>query len=375
MMLSRLPHGARPFSLALDGTSGTLLLADTDGNPLLPALLYSDQRAVTQAEKIASVAPANSGALGATSALAKLLWLLEKVEKTGTLALHQVDWLLGKLGAPWGISDENNALKLGYDPISRTWPKWIDALDIPRCILPEVVEPGTPITTINKQVAMELGLPADMVLVAGTTDSVAGFLATGASDFGEGVTSLGSSLALKVLSQRPVFVPEMGIYSHRLGDRWLAGGASNTGGLVLKAYFSDEQITAYSKQVIPDRPTGLNYYPLLTPGERFPVSDPYLPPRLTPRPADDARFFQAILEGIASIESLGYTRLAEAGADRIIRVRSMGGGAANTNWTRIRERLLGVPVLPARYPQAAYGAALLARTGYTSLSHRSGTGG
>lgn len=36
----------------------------------------------------------------------------------------------------------------------------------------------------------------------------------------------------------------------------------------------------------------LDYYPLLRPGERFPVNDPGLPPRLTPRPEDDAVFLQ-----------------------------------------------------------------------------------
>lgn len=36
----------------------------------------------------------------------------------------------------------------------------------------------------------------------------------------------------------------------------------------------------------------LDYYPLTKPGERFPVNDPAMQPRLTPRPEDDARFLQ-----------------------------------------------------------------------------------
>ena len=35
--------------------------------------------------------------------------------------LHQADWISGRLAAHYGITDENNALKLGYDPVYRVW--------------------------------------------------------------------------------------------------------------------------------------------------------------------------------------------------------------------------------------------------------------
>jgi sugar (pentulose or hexulose) kinase len=151
------------------------------------------------------------------------------------------------------------------------------------------------------------------------------------------------------------------VYSHRLGDRWLAGGASNTGGAALLAHFAPKALAALSARLDPDRPTGLHYYPLAAPGERFPRNDPTLAPRATPRPADDARFLQALLEGIAAVELAGYRLLARLGAPYPTRVWSTGGGAGNLPWTRIRARLLQVPVLRARHTEAAYGAALLAR--------------
>ena len=40
-----------------------------------------------------------------------------------------------------------------------------------------------------------------------------------------------------------------------------------------------------------------------------------------------------------------------------------GGGARNEKWTKIRERLLGLPVSKASQTEAAYGAALLALKG------------
>ena len=63
-----------------------------------------------------------------------------------------------------------------------------------------------------------------------------------------------------------------------------AGGASSTGGAVLKEFFTSEQLKELSAQIDPDQPSGLDYYPLTKPGERFPVNDPHLEPCLTPRP-------------------------------------------------------------------------------------------
>jgi sugar (pentulose or hexulose) kinase len=165
---------------------------------------------------------------------------------------------------------------------------------------------------------------------------------------------------LKVVAEQPVFAPQYGVYSQPLGEHWLVGGSSNSGGAVLRHYFSDAQMAALTPRLCPDNPTGLDYYPLLREGERFPYNDPALPPRLMPRPADDARFFQGLLEGIAAIEKAGYDRLAELGAPYPASVRSNGGGARNPAWTAIRGRLLGVPMLRAEAEEACYGTALLA---------------
>ncbi len=110
-------------------------------------------------------------------------------------------------------------------------------------------------------------------------------------------------------------------------------------------------------------PTGLDYYPLLAPGERFPVNDPTLAPRLDPRPADDRLFLQGLLEGIAAIEAQGYRTLAALGASPLSSIRTTGGGAANPAWTAIRVRRLGVPERPALSEHAAVGTARLAWRG------------
>ncbi len=351
---------AQIAALAVDGTSGSVLLCDEGGAPLGPALMYHDSRARDEAARIAAVAPPRSGAHGATSGLAKLLHLQTHYAPRSARVLNQAEWIAGRLLGRFDSGDENNCLKLGYDVIERRWPDWLDDLDVPRAWLPQVMPPGSVIGTLSADSARAFGLGQHCRVTAGTTDSIAAFLATGASAVGEAVTSLGSTLVLKVLADRPVFSPVHGVYSHRLGDRWLAGGASNSGGAVLLQHFSREQLAAMTPALRPDAPTGLDYYPLPAPGERFPICDPALAPRLTPRPADPLLFFQGMLEGMAAIEAAGYTLLAELGAPYPGSVRSTGGGARNPAWSRIRERALGVGIITPAHSEAAYGAARLA---------------
>jgi sugar (pentulose or hexulose) kinase len=358
---------SRVRAMAVDGTSASVLLTDLAGEPLGPALMYNDARALAEAARIAEIAPPQSPARGPSSGLAKVLWLLEHgPRRRARHALQQADWLSGLLCGRFGLSDENHALKMGYDPVLRRWPEWMRGLGLEPAVLPRVVPPGSVLGRLGSVSRRRLSLPADTLVVAGTTDSTAAFLATGARQPGEAVTCLGSTLVLKILGRAPVFSAPHGVYSHRLGDLWLCGGASNTGGATLLRYFGPGELAAMTPRLRPEEPTGLDYYPLPGPGERFPIADPTLPPRLSPRPEDDLRFFQGILEGIARIEAQGYRLLTELGAPRPLSVRSTGGGAHNRAWSLLRARELGIPLLEAEQSEAAYGTALLARHGVRS---------
>ncbi|RVC80969.1 MAG: carbohydrate kinase [Mesorhizobium sp.] len=360
--LLRLVDARNVRALAVDGTSGTMLPVDAAGGPLGRALMYSDKvDDATILSAIADDAPPQSAAHGATSGLAKLLRFQKGVRPARVL--HQADWIAGRFCGRFDVSDENNALKTGYDPVRRGWPDWLARTGADLALLPDVVAPGKPFGTISPGSAQRFGLPGDVAVVAGTTDGCASFLATGADRIGDAVTALGSSLTLKLLCEKPLFAPQFGIYSHRIGDAWLAGGASNTGGKVLAHFFPLERIVKLSESIDPDRPTGLDYYPLIGTGERFPIADAGLAPRLDPRPADDALFLQAMLEGIAAIERRGYRQLADLGGPALRSVRSVGGGARNPVWTAIRARQLRVPFFEALSEEAAAGTARLALQG------------
>lgn len=169
-------------------------------------------------------------------------------------------------------------------------------------------------------------------------------------------------MAVKLLSPIRIDDPEIGLYSHRLVHVWLVGGASNTGGGVLLDHFTPEQITALSARIKPKQPTGLHYYQLTKPGERFPVLDPNFMGCLSPGPEDDVIFLQAMLEGIAAVEARCYRSIKARGGGTPSQLLTAGGGAKNPNWTALREVALGQKIYPARHSEAAIGCATLARS-------------
>jgi D-ribulokinase len=364
-LLKRLPAtvAAELQSIVIAATSATVLLCNKELEPTAPALLYFDNRAQEESEQLKQLAPSGHIVCSASSGLAKFLWLTKYTELSNVAYfLHQADWLAALLTGLGGISDYHNALKSGYDTERLCWPDWIKSLPHAN-LLPQVVAPGANISNISSLVAQHFKIKPACRVHAGTTDSIAAFIAAGVHEPGSAVTSLGTTMVLKLLSEQRVEAAQYGVYSHRFGDLWLAGGASNAGGGVLRQYFGDLQIDALSQRIDPAIDSPLDYYPLPRPGERFPINDPTLTPRLTPRPADDVLFLHGLLQGLSRIETAGYTKLAELGASPLKSVITTGGGAKNKVWRKIRERLLGIPVSVAEHTESAYGAALLAKRG------------
>jgi D-ribulokinase len=356
-------HGAQPrdiWRIGVDGTSGSVVLTDSALVPVTRALMYNDAGFTDQAALIARTAPPAHIALGAGSALARALALVAE-DRAGRARhlLHQADFIAARLMGRGGATDYNNALKTGLDPATGAWPDWITGLPLPAGLLPKAHTPGAPLSNVATQIAQRFGLHPAAMVHAGTTDSIAAYLACAPQTVGAAVTSLGTTLAIKLFSNHRVDAPEMGMYAHRMGNGWLIGGASNSGGGVLKAHFSAKDLTTLSAQIDPSKESPLDYYPLLKAGERFPINDPSYPPRVDPRPDNNVDFLHGLLEGIARIERRAYTLLADMGACYPTQVITAGGGAMNDAWTGIRERVLGVPVRSALATEASIGVAWL----------------
>jgi sugar (pentulose or hexulose) kinase len=375
---------ARITSVAVSGTSASVMLVDSrTGSVSRDARMY-DYAASKEAVALASAAaPEGHTVRSATSTLAKVLqWHQESPILPEERVAHQADYLAAQLcgtggragegspNAPRGgyTSDYNNALKIGYDVQALEYPAWMVeqlaslGLDA-HALLPAVVRPGGMIGLVTDAASKRWGLAEGCRVVGGTTDSIAAFIAARASKPGQAVTSLGSTLAIKLLSTVPVDDSSYGVYSHRLGDMWLVGGASNVGCAVLRQeHFTGDELALLSARIDAqqDPPAAIRYYPLTKKGERFPVNDPNKEPLLEPQPGDRSEFLHGILFGIAQVEADAYALLAKMGATPVSEVRTAGGGSVNEVWTAMRERLIRVPVSRAEETEASFGVALLA---------------
>ena len=340
-------------AVAVDGTSGTLVPCNHVGIPLADALLYNDacpEFAADLRELIPEGGPAGSS----SGSLARAMRLIHRHGPT-ILLRHQADWISGWLLSDWRWGEEGNNVRLGWDLERNAWlPGLIDQAW--GQALPQICPSGSRLGLIDAERANELDLPHQLQVIAGTTDSNVAVLAADPGD-DDGITVLGTTLVMKRFTDRPIRGP--GITQHRVGGRWLCGGASNAGGGVLSKLFDTSVLQELSRQIDPESDSGLCLRPYPGPGERFPVDDPNLQPVLEPRPVSDALYLHGLLEGLAEIEQQGWRCLTELGAPAPRRVISLGGGARNPQWRRLRERRLKIPVVSCFRPPAA-GAARLA---------------
>ncbi len=245
----------------MDGTSGTLLACDHDGSPLGEALAYSQSCPELQSALQPLVDP-GSPAASCSGSLARALRLLT-CHGEAILLRHQADWISGWLLNDWRWGEEGNNLRLGWDLITNSWPARF-AEQSWRQALPEIRPSGSILGTIAPEQAKALGLENDLIVVAGTTDSNAAVLAADPGP-GDGITVLGTTLVMKCFTETPLHAP--GVTSHRVGGRWLCGGASNAGAGVLRRFYSDDQLSELSRQINPDTDSGLRLRPLPAPAD------------------------------------------------------------------------------------------------------------
>lgn len=338
-----------------DATSSSVMLVDADFKVQSEVLMYNDGRAVEQAKKISQrleqYGNPNTAAVGVSSSLAKVLFLAETLrtesrtwfeQQKPLWIFHQIDWLnhyfCGNFisAANHGIqekvvSDENNLLKLGYEPLSARFPDWV--LELLReselnIQLPKVLPAGEFLNFVRKDVQQKFGFSTDCKVHLGTTDSIAGFFASGASQIGDAVSSLGSTFAIKQLMPVPIFANQAGLYSHKVLGMWLLGGASNGGGKVLLDNYSLEEIQILDQacwRIYTTLHTGscastklesdplwtseyqkafselLPFYALSQTGERFPYCDANFTGRLAAKPSQPLEKFN--LQKLAALFS------------------------------------------------------------------------
>ncbi|MEE1754719.1 FGGY-family carbohydrate kinase [Streptomyces sp. SP18CS02] len=359
----------RVRGLAVDGTSGTVLLADRHGTPLTPGLMYDDGRAGAYTERVNRVGERVWHQLGYRTmqtswALPKLLWLLDRTPVDGARLLHQVDLVTWRLAGRQTASDASHALKTGYHLIDERWPESeLAALGVPPGLLPDVVRPGAPLGTVCAAAASVTGIPAGTPIVAGMTDGCAAGIGAGALTPGAWNSVLGTTLVLKGVSPHLVRDPTGTVYCHRgPGGAWLPGGASSSGAGAIAQWFPGADLDALTARAAASGSTAVVYPLVGAGGERFPFRAPDAVPFVLGDPSGDGARFHACLLGVACVERLAFDHLDHIGAPVDGPLTLTGGGARNRYWSQLRADVLGRPVALPEQAEGAVGMAVLAAT-------------
>lgn len=359
--------GGRVAGLAVDSTSGTVLVQDPAGRPLTAGLMYDDARAVEAAARVQRAGEQVWSSLGyrvqPSWALPKVSWLVDRgVLVPGSTIAHQADWLGTRLTGGPVATDTSHALKTGYDALHRTWPyDVLDALGIPADVMPAVVLPGELLGVVSVTASAATGIPAGTPLLAGMTDGCAAQIAARALRPGSWSSALGTTLVVKGSTGDLLHDPSGAVYSHLNPDGgWLPGGASSTGAGSVSEQFSGADLDTLTRAAAALGVPAGTTYPLRGRGERFPFVAPDAAGfSVGVGPAPEERF-GALLHGVALVERLAYDVLRGLGADVSGPVTLSGGATRNRWWNQLRADVLGRPTLLPEGVEAALGMAVLA---------------
>lgn len=360
----------RAFGIAgqLDGCVGV----SAAGEPVGPAILWSDRRAAAEIEEIdADLVHARAGLVrDPTHMAAKIRWRLRRLTRANEVARwHQpVSFVVERLTGAAVIDPSLASTTMLYGLALGDWdPALLAAFGVARDSLPSIAPAGAAAGSLTAAGAALTGLPEGVPVTVGTGDDFANALGAGIAAPGLVAVALGTGEAISALADRPVLDPERLVETHayptghfNVGNPgWLSGGAVTW----FLETFSLSDAAAFSRLAAeaPAGCDGLLFLPALS-GAMAPRWIPAARAGFAGATAahGKAHFARAVLEGTSHAMRDVVDRLAALGLD-VSRVRVMGGGAASEIWTQIRADLLGRPVEAlAEAEAAAMGAAALA---------------
>jgi xylulokinase len=365
--------GAQVAAVGLDGQMHGLVLTDAAGQPLRPAILWADARAVEETAAWRGLPEPRRAALanpivpGMAGPL--LRWALRHEPQTyrrARWALQPKDWIRHQLTGAAATDPSDASATLLWDLPADRWAVDVAAaVGLEPELLPPVVASGDPAGGLRPDAAKALGLPAGIPVAAGAADTAAGLLATGLSDPAEVQLSVGTGgqIVRPVPRPAPASSPRTHLYRAAAPDRWYAMAAVQNAGLALdwvrrtlRASWSELYGAARTG---PPGAEGVTFVPYLS-GERTPVLRPdargaWVGLGLA---ADRTALLQAAVEGVAF--ALRHALEALPG-NRPDRLRLAGGGSLDPRFRRLLADVLQVELRPieVRSP-SAIGAALLA---------------
>lgn len=368
----------------------TLCFLDESGQPLRNAIVWMDNRAGKQAERMRETFGDErcyeiTGQVSFESCwpAPKIQWVRENepelFEKTRYFLLledYVIYCLTGKV-----VSEGTLLTSSLYWDIrtKRYWPEMLEYLGIDECMLPEIRESGEQVGRILYRWAEDLQVAPDAVVCTGCLDQVAGAIGVGNIKPGVFSENIGAALAVCVPTESLTYDPNRLIPVHyfAIPDTYMMH-TFTTGGMCLRWFrdvFCDGEIMVGNNTG--DDP----YYLMDKEAARVAVGAdgliclPHLQGAMAPDLNLDAKgvFYGITLQHkkphfIRSVmESIGYIicRNMEA-IDKmnlpIQEIRSLGGGSKSHVWNQIKADITGKTLCLTEFSQdvACLGAAILA---------------
>jgi sugar (pentulose or hexulose) kinase len=333
---------------------------DKSGCPLMPAIVYADNRATVETEEIRRLFPeekffAITGRRPGPLLLApKLLWL----------ARHRPD-TVKKLSCIIGLKDDivrrmtgslrTDFTHLDYSGVynvagGKFSDDILDAVHINESLFPPALPATAVAGALSRDASGQLGLPQGIPVIMGSSDGTSAMYGAGVLDQGSAVLVSGTTDVLMMCSRSAPADPGhvLSINTGLLPSTYLVGGPLGLSGGALQ-YF--EQLLQTSVRAIEDKidalppgSNGLLVLPGLT-GERAPYWQAHLTGGIVGLTPDhnSCHLLRAVMEGCALriLKLLGVllqNRLSPQGLNIV------GGGACLDVWNRIRSDVTGMPV-------------------------------
>jgi xylulokinase len=255
------PHLSDVGVLSLSVTTPGLTPMDADGTALGPAILFLDGRSHEQAAAIRALvgeehflAEACNLPVSGGSSLASMLWIRDNQPGVWGEAAkfgHTNTYLVKRLTGEWAIDPSTTSITGLYATARHdlTWDTDVlAAAGISEQRLPALMQSYDAAGGIRSEVADELGLPRDVVVLCGGNDATLAAYSGGLTDPGDANIISGTCDIANVCTDRPIASAEFNVRAHVLPDRWLTFFVLNAGGVALDWFrenlcreLSDEQ--------------------------------------------------------------------------------------------------------------------------------------
>lgn len=364
------------IAVCCSGMGPCVLLADGQGRPLRPALLYGiDTRAAAELAEIEARLGADDilarcgSPLTSQAAGPKLVWIqrheprvwdrAQRLLMPGSLAVLR---LTGEY-----VLDHHSASQCApmYELFEGRWnTDWAETV-APGLPLPRLLWPAEIAGEVTVTAAAATGIPPGTPVAAGTIDAWAEAVSVGINEAGELMLMYGSTMFMIGLSDAPQ--PDARLWL----TRWVSDGRlSRAAGLATSGLLTEWFATMTSRSVsaltteaslITPGSGGLIALPYFA-GERTPLFDPAARGVLFGLQLGHERrhVFKALLEGTGYAVRHNFEAMREAG-DSIEQVVAVGGGSRSSLWTQVVADITGIEQrIPRHTIGASFGDALLA---------------